>query len=364
MRILSCAVIFSLASGSALASAPPPPTEEVQIYLAVGPSGQRILTDPLVAVGEEVYLVLTLPEVATERRYYCVEGFMLDRSISILEFPAGGRSILVGPTVATASGRVVVHHGDDSREESCSRPVVSTLSFWVIRSAPPAAPGPPPPAPPAGPDPSPAPPASAPAGRLLPFPWPPPRPTVRDLLAKTLFDKLATPATFGEVANRLLEALDECGYFDRSFYGVPGGFALATRLEQIDRDGTPKRGQERWSKAVPPKRVFDLASFFSALFDAPEGNYRVIVFVAREGSIPISAEEADRETADSWALSGDLVLTPALARRRWTDRHHVTVLVYQYEVIGLHGVPVAHPEGAPPARVQLARSGLIAALTR
>lgn len=43
----------------------------------------------------------------------------------------------------------------------------------------------------------------------------------------------------GHVAESLAGALEKVGYSERSYFSVPGGFALATKLEQIYPDGRP-----------------------------------------------------------------------------------------------------------------------------
>lgn len=283
------------------------------------------------------------------------QGEVLSRSLATA--PAGAEVLaLTAPDTRRWPGRrfrleVIPRQGPGL---GCGGPAVATARFALAMPATAGPDGPPrPPGPPR--DGSPA---------LPPFPWPPPRPTVRDLLDRDLLARPAPPSSFGEVAGRLLAALGECGYHDRSFYGVPGGFALATRLEQIEPDGTPRAEPERWSHAVPAPEVFDLGSFFRALFSAPEGHYRVLVFVAREGSVPLGDAEIDRETADAWAIGGDLELPAELAARPWGADHRVTVLIYQFQITGLHGEPVAHPDGAPPVARQLARTGLVEALRR
>lgn len=315
----------------------------------VAPEGE----DDTFHAGEPFWVTIELPAATGDAgRELCLvwkseQGEVLSRSLATA--PAGAEVLaLTAPDTRRWPGdrfrlEVITRQGPGL---GCGGPAVATARFALEMPAT------------AGPRPSPTPPD------LPPFPWPPPRPTVRDLLARDLLARPAPPASFGAVADRLLAALEECGYHDRSFYGVPGGFALATRLEQIEPDGTPRPEPERWSQAVPAHEVFDLGSFLRALFSAPEGHYRVLVFVAREGPVPLSDEEVDREMADAWAIGGDLALPPALAARPWGDGHRVTVLIYQFQITGLHGEPVAHPDGAPPVSRQLARSGLIEALRR
>lgn len=209
-----------------------------------------------------------------------------------------------------------------------------------------------------------APPMTSGPDSLASFPWPAPKPTGRRVLERELLEGEEAPTTVGEVAERLTAALDECGYGNRSFYGVPGGFALATQIEQIEADGRPLSGPQRWSAALPARPVFDLDSFLRALFTAPEGHYRVVVFVARPGGVRLSDEPVEQGGADEWALGGVDVLPAELAERSWTELHRVTVLVYQFRTRGFDGEPEANPDGAPPVAVHLEKSGLLAALRR
>src|SRR5688572_955441 len=136
------------------------------------------------------------------------------------------------------------------------------LTMWEDRGAPPgseitSAPPPTspstvstPPAPTQPPPPSPAEPAPPPAGgvtssdsakpgspssvsgNMPAFPWPPPRysafaPIVREWIAD------GPLPTLGSVATRLEAAFDRTGYGERTYYWVPGGFALVSRIEQI-----------------------------------------------------------------------------------------------------------------------------------
>jgi hypothetical protein len=196
--------------------------------------------------------------------------------------------------------------------------------------------------------------------RIPTFPWPPPLPTTRTVLDRALVAADAT--TLGEVAERLTTALGGLGYSEHSFYSVPGGFALATRLEQIEFDGTPKSEPQRWSAALPPRELFSLADFIAALFTAPEGHYRVIVFVVNDRPFASSGEEATREEALRW-LSGGLDRLPAeIGDAAFGDDHAGTALIYQFQKLGHEREPIANPDGAAPAAVQLARSRILDAL--
>lgn len=209
---------------------------------------------------------------------------------------------------------------------------------------------PPPPPPPPSPPP---PPPSAPA--IPRFPWPPPEPTSRVTLDRNRCG--AGADTLGAVARRLQDALDQAGYYEHSYYAAPGGFALVTRLEQIEFDGTPKPPPQRWSAAPPRHQIFSLRDYLRALFTAPQGHYRVIVFIVNDRAFASSGETVNSEDALGWLQSGLDRLPATLADSAFSDAHACTVLVYQFIRIA-QDEAVANPPGAPPARLQLERSGI------
>ncbi len=192
------------------------------------------------------------------------------------------------------------------------------------------------------------------------FPWPPPAPTTQTVLSRALLMRNVT--TLGEVAMRLTTALGGLGYSEHSFYAAPGGFALATRLEQIEFDGTPKGGPLRWSAELPPRKLFSLESVIDALFSAPEGHYREIVFVVNDQPFSTAARPVTREEAGAW-LSGGLNRLPnSIAAQPLNDAHIGTALIYQFRKVGYTRAAVANPDGAVPAVQHLERSGILAAL--
>lgn len=191
------------------------------------------------------------------------------------------------------------------------------------------------------------------------FPWPPPEPTSsvslkRDLLANG-------NGKLGDVADHMVSALAEVGYSEKSFYAVPGGFALVTRLEQIEPDGTPLPEPGRWSQAPPPSKIFSLGAFFGSLFNAPVGNYRVIAFIVTDQPF-VTDGEVSAEEMEGF-LAGGLSWLPEVIRARdFTAGHVGTALIYQFRKAGLYGDPVLNPDGAPTAQAQLDRTGIFSSL--
>src|SRR3546814_16299501 len=87
---------------------------------------------------------------------------------------------------------------------------------------------------------------------------------------------------------------------------------MVARLEQIKADGTPKPVPMRWSTALPSRDIFSLRDYFSALFSAPEGHYRAIVFVVSAKPFATSRGPASRRHAAAWLHGGLNLQTAAL----------------------------------------------------
>src|SRR5262249_41929886 len=71
------------------------------------------------------------------------------------------------------------------------------------------------------------------------FPGPPPRASAWAAVPNALVLAGAQTPTFEEVEARLGRALDAAGYYQRSLFAVPHGFAVVTQLERIEADGVP-----------------------------------------------------------------------------------------------------------------------------
>lgn len=216
---------------------------------------------------------------------------------------------------------------------------------------------------PSPPPPPPSPVAAEPAPAAIPeFPWPPPRASATVVLPAAFLRSAGAVLHFGDVDHTLTSALDSCGYFDRSYYAVPDGFAIVTRLEQMQADGASKAPPERWALEFKPLERFSLESYLRALFTANPGFYRIIVFVVTSQSFSQSPTGVTRDEALKW-LQGGLDRLPAeLAGRELTDRYACTALIYQFE-------QPASGEGAKldvpsdlPGRIHLERAKLWEAL--
>ena len=230
---------------------------------------------------------------------------------------------------------------------------------------PPSGQGAPPPEPawPAAPDtggvpgaPAPPPGAVQPLRPGLPdFPWPPPTPSASQPLPG-LLTQLGF-ITVGQVADWVAQSLDQRSYFDRSYHSAPNGFAMVTRLERINEDGTPFAGPDRWPVNVTSEG-FSLIRYIEALFAAPEGHYRVIVFVVTS-ELLIPSGERPTEQYMLGLLSGGADRLPAIVRDApLTPDHTCVALIYEFEQRGLQGQPALLVPGRLTGRDHLVAAGL------
>jgi len=160
------------------------------------------------------------------------------------------------------------------------------------------------------------------------FPWPPPRYSAFSPVPSAFV--APTPrASLREVAGRLERAFDVAGYSERSFYWIPGGFALVSRIEQIRADASPMV-PGRWAVSTTPQ-PHSFNDYIKALFSAPPGYYRVIVFVVTDQSFAAANREPTRDEAADWLSSGAIRLPSELAAKPYTSEHYTAALIYEFE---------------------------------
>jgi len=168
-----------------------------------------------------------------------------------------------------------------------------------------------------------------------------------------------------DVERRISEVLQENGYFESSYYAVPDGFALVTSIEQINDDGTPKEGLQRWSLKVPPLSEFSLSAYLRALFRAPPGYYRVIVFIVTPHPIVQSEAKVTPKEAGDWLKKGADRLPGAIGALDFSrEGYACTALVYEFSRRTESDEPAILDPGNIPGRIHLVKAGLWEALTR
>ncbi len=82
------------------------------------------------------------------------------------------------------------------------------------------------------------------------FPWQPLRASAIMTIPSKFFKKDNEPFLLDDIKKVISDALDSCGYVEKSYYSVPEGFAIVTRLEHINENGSPKNISERWIAEV------------------------------------------------------------------------------------------------------------------
>lgn len=173
------------------------------------------------------------------------------------------------------------------------------------------------------------------ATELLDFPWPPPTPSDRigidrDLIVAEDEEAGENWVSMLDVSERFTDALNDMGYADHRFYGAPGqGFALITRMERIRADGTPEPDELRFLDP-DAQAPFSIGRFMSELFFAPEGYYRVIVFVVTTDNFVPTGPGMTEEQADTLLSEGLTRLPRYFADIPFSEDHYIDALVYEF----------------------------------
>jgi len=163
------------------------------------------------------------------------------------------------------------------------------------------------------------------------FPWPPPKASAWYIIPNSLIIKPDIINTMKDVLSRLNDSINKSGYTDKSYYSVPDGFALVTRLEQIYSNGKPIEEPNRWVAEYTPMRKFTLKGYIKALFGSPPGYYRIIVFIISTQPIRLSDKAPYRQEAIDWLTGGALFLDDNIAKKEYSKKHHCTALIYEFK---------------------------------
>jgi hypothetical protein len=192
------------------------------------------------------------------------------------------------------------------------------------------------------------------------FPWPPPRPSAFALLERPWLVP-QEPATLGAAGQRLEDAFDRAGYIERSYYRVPGGFALASRAEKIHPDASPFAPPARWS-ADPAGAGRSFLERITALFNAPPGHYRVIVFVVTDQDFAATAQPPSETDAREWVVGGGLRLPQSIAGQPYSAEYYASALIYEFVRRNEREEGQIRTPSDVPGRVHLEKGGLWQAL--
>ncbi|KAF2518669.1 hypothetical protein E0W68_07900 [Flavobacterium salilacus subsp. salilacus] len=161
------------------------------------------------------------------------------------------------------------------------------------------------------------------------FPTQPPRPSDVEKVSGNYFNEAQTLGNVNEIIG---EALDTKGYTRKGYFYVKDGFAIATQLEQTDRQGKPLTGENRWTRTVYNDEGFSLSEYISALLTAKAGYYRFIVFIINKEPLSFSdSNEATTQWADTIMYKGSTDLPDTISNMLYTPQHKITALIYQFK---------------------------------
>ncbi len=197
--------------------------------------------------------------------------------------------------------------------------------------------------------------------RIPLFPWPPPAASATEVIPSAILERNTILKSLGDVNAKLVSALRGNGYLERSYYAVPDGFALVTRLEQIKADGTSKPPPGRWSLESPRATEFTLRDYLRALLTADPGNFRVIVFIISDVPFPQAPGQTSYGETIMWLKGGLNVLPMEIANKPYSKTFAFTVLIYEFEKDKGKDPKLNQPSRLD-AHTHLGKSGIWAAL--
>jgi hypothetical protein len=161
--------------------------------------------------------------------------------------------------------------------------------------------------------------------------------------------------------------LEASGYIEKSYFFVPGGFALVTRLEQFNPDGTCKEHPPRWEVTPTKSGGFVVTKYITDLFKAKPGKYRVIVFVVTDQSFAQENRRVTSAEAREWLRDGANRLSLEIAIQPFSAEHACTALVYEFtrDENGPAAMLLSASSTPPglPARIHLEKAKLWEKLT-
>ncbi len=203
-----------------------------------------------------------------------------------------------------------------------------------------------------------------PAAELPEFPWPPPKASAQTTIPVNLLITSGRATQLNDVAKRLENALSYAGYEENSYFYIPRGFALVTRIEQFYPDGRSKEGATRWAATLPPQASFSLSAYLKALFTAEKGYYRILVFLVTSVPVRQSSQEISRDDADAWLHRGANMLPPSIGSLSFSKDHACVALVYEFEQMSRDHEPIFKSPSLILGRIHLQQSRILEALEK
>ena len=196
-------------------------------------------------------------------------------------------------------------------------------------------------------------------------PWPPPPASDVYEIPSSVLNGSQRPLDLGGLNLRLSSALETNGYATRRYFSVPGGFAIVTRLEQTNVDGSPKQPPDRWNVNGPTVSWSDfvLADYLHAIVNAP-GYFQVLVFVVSGTPFAEGERTINRGQATALLRKGFTDIDQVTTAMPNNENVHCQVMVYEFEnrkSDDADAAKVKYPSRLP-AQTHIKQNGLWASL--
>lgn len=137
--------------------------------------------------------------------------------------------------------------------------------------------------------------------------------------------------TLGQVDSRISEALFNTGYYSKKYYYTEGGYAIVTKMEQFNKDGSCKKGNGRWSVKPVRDEGFSITNYLLSLLTPEPGFFRVIVFVVSENFYGNNSGNAtNKKEVMEWLEHGYTSLPSVIGDKAFTKQVQVHALVYEF----------------------------------
>ena len=182
------------------------------------------------------------------------------------------------------------------------------------------------------------------------FPWPPPQSTTQLTINREILKKNRDYITLEQVNDTLVTVLNNSYYNEMSYYPIPSGFALVTKMEQFNcENGTLMDSDKRWIVKFKPLDLSEIWSkeYLKNLFSSAKGCFRTIVFVVTDKLFQSGMEEGFKNFIEL-EKKGFNGLDPNLKTKDFVDDYFCEVLIYQFERKGNSEAKfVSRDEGFP-----------------
>ncbi len=140
--------------------------------------------------------------------------------------------------------------------------------------------------------------------------------------------------TIAQVDKMIGEALNNTGYYAKKYYYTEGGYALVTKMEQFNKDGSSKQGNARWAARPVRNEEFSITNYIKSLFIPEPGLFRVLVFVVSPHYYgDNSGKKTDKENVIDWLEHGYTSLPSVIGNKPFSNNIQVHGLVYEFKVL-------------------------------